>query len=207
MYVVYCVTCTVTGDQYVGVTSNFEARIKQHKKYFNLETSDRSHYPLYIAMKLHGFDNFTFSVLENDIEVAHDAANLEKKYIKEMNPTYNKINGGSGHEDFVDTNAIISLYKEIKIGNDVAKILGYDASTVYDILKKNNIEIDMDYLLEKRRKPVECYDLKTGNPIKKYDSVKEASIDLSGSRNGSSAIAKCCDGKTRSYYKMGWKYV
>lgn len=53
------------------------------------------------------------------------------------------------------------------------------------------------------RTPVESYDLNTGETIMQFESQKEAL------RNGydQKCVWNCCNGKSKSYKGMGWRYV
>lgn len=53
-----------------------------------------------------------------------------------------------------------------------------------------------------RQKPVECYDLKTGETVNRFDGVN-ATKEF-GFRP--QEVSACCSGKCKSHYGYGWRY-
>lgn len=205
MYVIYSIKCKTTGKEYIGKTKDLEVRIKQHYKYVKLENSDRSHYPLYMDMKANGVDTYSIDVIDSS-DFPIEASNLEKYYIETRNPVYNNTKGGEGTNS-VDVEKIINLYSEYKNSKEISRITGYDNSTVLYYLHENNVEIDLSLVRDAARKKIESFDLNSGQTIKTYESVSEASIDVTGKTTGRSAINKVATGRIQSYHKMGWRYI
>lgn len=86
---VYCITCTATGDRYVGRSKRIEQRWKEHKR--ALRSGRHDNQALSEAWEAHGESAFDFEVLEvcanrsTDLELE----NVERKWVLSLNPSYN----------------------------------------------------------------------------------------------------------------------
>lgn len=80
---IYKITCTITGDFYIGSSKNISKRWNAHcapcthKAYPN--------YKMYQDMDKYGLENFTFEVLEE----TEDLKVREQFYMDTLKPTYN----------------------------------------------------------------------------------------------------------------------
>lgn len=94
MFVVYCITNTVTNKQYIGCTNQPYHRWAVHKHHGQKGTGPCSQ--LYKSMKKHGVDSFIFSLLEEDIETSDQAKQKEVQYIELYDTYRNGYNGTPG---------------------------------------------------------------------------------------------------------------
>ena len=82
-FVVYCITCTLCDNQYVGKAENFRLRVNNHKSCINRgKPNDRGCRVLYehFLRPDHSIDNLSFTIVEK----CDDAASLvraERKWI------------------------------------------------------------------------------------------------------------------------------
>ena len=91
---VYKITNIITGDFYIGSSSNIKQRWSSHRK-----PSAQKHLPnskLYKDMSQYGLDNFKFEVLE---ETA-DLKEREQYWIEQLKPSYNSKRAKREIEDF-----------------------------------------------------------------------------------------------------------
>jgi group I intron endonuclease len=84
---IYIITNTITGDNYVGYSKDPVDRFKRHC--YNSKSGNTY---LYRAMRKYGTKNFEMNVLQEDGNLSED----ETFWIKKLNPTYNMTEGGEG---------------------------------------------------------------------------------------------------------------
>lgn len=95
---IYCITNKINGKKYIGQSIDIKSRWKAHKHAaFNSNTKSVSYnYPLYIAMRKYGLDNFEFSILEQlQIEDSNILNEREIYWISTIGSEYNQTKGGS----------------------------------------------------------------------------------------------------------------
>lgn len=81
---VYCITCSVTGKKYIGITSgSVSSRFDQHVT----EASTNSSRPLARAIAELGVQAFTVKVLRSNVPI-DSLGDLEKQYIASLNTLY-----------------------------------------------------------------------------------------------------------------------
>lgn len=117
----------VNGKLYIGRTSNYETRKKSHYTIaLGLGNNNKKRRPLYVDIIKFGWDNFVFSILEEDLTF-EDASEKEEFYIKKYKTTYleygynkkrGEILGGKGYYKYDD--AIIDRVFELLINTDVS---------------------------------------------------------------------------------------
>ena len=99
--VIYQIMQKSTGLKYVGRTKDFSKRIEKHLSSLNVKT--KKHYPLYVAIKENGINDFEWNILEecNTIEESYI---LEQKWINALNTItpfgFNLSSGGYGNKGF-----------------------------------------------------------------------------------------------------------
>lgn len=94
--IIYIATCIINNKSYIGKTSrSLSERVKEHKQHYKRENTK-----LYIAIRKHGWENFTWNELASCISSASDLNELEIFLIKENNTFgnlgYNGTLGGDG---------------------------------------------------------------------------------------------------------------
>lgn len=102
---VYIVTNIITGEIYVGCSTNPDKRFKTHIERYNNPNSKEYNKPLYQAMRKYGEENFVFKVVE---QCPHEERfKLESEYIDKLNTVntgYNRGHKGESHGKSVLTN-------------------------------------------------------------------------------------------------------
>ena len=90
---VYAITCTVTGEQYVGGSGDVERRWKQHR--YALQHDRHQNVRLQEAWRQHGPDAFTFAILEETHgrgkEFAGETHQREAYWLTQLRPVYNVL--------------------------------------------------------------------------------------------------------------------
>lgn len=97
---IYLITNTINNKVYVGQTTHtLKERMWNYKKEYNYPLSkDR---PILRAMRKYGFENFSFSILEDDIQIQEELDEKERYYINKYHSLtiqngYNVELGGNG---------------------------------------------------------------------------------------------------------------
>lgn len=82
---IYKITNTVNGKVYIGQSIDIFTRWKKHRIFGRpSNTSNPEHkYPLYMAMRKYGIDNFEFEIIEQCAQ--NDLNDIEEKYIRQYN--------------------------------------------------------------------------------------------------------------------------
>lgn len=114
---VYSITCVVTGEKYVGGTSDCARRWSHHMS--ALRRNKNSNQNLQALFDQYGSDAFQFDVLE-ECEVA-DIPACELKWIDQLKPSLNVYWGSIGRrkqrpmgEDFINIATPTDCHKRIK---------------------------------------------------------------------------------------------
>lgn len=98
-FVVYKIINNINGCIYIGITNNFERRMREHKNNAeNLNYKYKS--KLYNAMRKYGIENFSSEIIET-VKSRKQLEEREKHWIKFYNSTdhelgYNITDGGTG---------------------------------------------------------------------------------------------------------------
>lgn len=99
-YFVYLITNQINKKVYVGFTSNWKKRWKEHNLESQRNRNDQRNRHLYHAMRMYGRENFSFCLLCS-VDDEKEALRLEQYYIEQYgskNPDkgYNMTAGGDG---------------------------------------------------------------------------------------------------------------
>lgn len=83
---IYLIQNSVNGKKYIGKTTREDVRERwrEHKKDANINTKSslrHSHKPLYHAFRKYGIENFTFTIIEDEIISDEELAKKETQYI------------------------------------------------------------------------------------------------------------------------------
>lgn len=93
-YYIYKATDKTNGKIYIGKTSNFKERKRQHERCYEKEDCK-----FHRAIQKHGKENFEWEIIDKTLGL-ENAYELEKKYIEEYNSYgkngYNMTKGGAG---------------------------------------------------------------------------------------------------------------
>jgi group I intron endonuclease len=88
---------------YVGMTKNFPQRLKEHKYH-----TSKTNYVFGKAIRKYGFDTFTFAEVMCCFTY-EDLKDMERYFIKTLNPRYNMTMGGEGNRATFERNLNLSM--------------------------------------------------------------------------------------------------
>ncbi len=231
MWAVYQIKNNVTGDSYIGATSNIERRFNEHKSNSNI-IRER---PLYNSIREHGIENFSFIILESiDVHERAHLMNREIYWVAKLKPTFNRNIGGLGNngykpsestkqklssiakkqwEDKTEQEKLAIIKNNLKpaqVGHPVSeetrrklRLANLGKKAPDEVKKKIS-----DSLKGKPRenlhhyKRIACY--KEGVLIEKFNSVKSAAEKYHARPEAISVVLK---GRRKRFREMEWKYI
>lgn len=212
MSYIYKIINDINDKVYVGKTEfSIEKRFKEHCADAFRDRNEKR--PLYAAMRKYGIEHFK-------IELIEETENPEEReiywigYFDGYTHGYNATKGGDGKKLY-DHEAILTCLKEHPYPCDIAKKFNCCRDLVYDLAKKNNIQIknkSNEMFQKSLSKTISAYS-KQGEFIKSFSSTVEAANWCfeqgkcatlnSGVR---SHISKAANGHRKSAYTFIWKY-
>ena len=92
MFSVYKITNIVNNKCYIGSSINVERRWKEHINCSKRKNDLKYNYPLYLAFRKYGINNFTFEVIKDDFETVEEMQEYEKEAILIFNSYSNGYN-------------------------------------------------------------------------------------------------------------------
>lgn len=185
-YCIYAHVNKVNGKIYIGISKDVYKRWigKIHAyKHSNLFQN---------ALKKYGWDGFDHVVLWDNLTL-EEACQQEKAFIflyKFIGKSYNITDGGEGHEGVKLTEEQKQRLREIHLGKPFS-----------EEHRKNLSKAQKKY--SHRRKKAYAFDRKTGELIKEYNSLVEASIDM---HIKDSCISMAASGANRTSKGYVWGY-
>lgn len=140
---IYKITNLLNNKCYIGQTiKTAEQRWKEHQSHaFGSHPNDQNK-TLYKAIRKYGLENFTFEVLQDNIETFEQLDKAEIYWIDYYNSFvkgYNENFGGQQYHKILPNKEIIEDYYKTKSARKTALKFGIDHSTVDDILNQNNV--------------------------------------------------------------------
>lgn len=141
---IYKITNKCNGKCYIGQTIKpAEIRWREHQSHaFGSHFNDQNKV-LYKAIRKYGLDNFTFEVVQDNIESFKELDKAEIYWINYYNSFlkgYNSNFGGQQYHQILPVKEIIEDYQRTKSARKTALNFGIDHSTVDDILNNNKIQ-------------------------------------------------------------------
>ena len=205
MAYIYKITNKLNGKIYVGKTLNtIEKRWKEHCSDYLRERCEKR--PLYDAMNKYGVESFEISLVEECNEnILSEREKYWIEYYSSFKYGYNATIGGDG-KPYLDYEAILKLYSELKSVNQVAKIMNCSIDSVSKILKNNNYTTEQ--LIKNgqliQAKIVAKINKETDEIIEIFNGTYEAGKSLNKSHQH---IQEVCQGKRKTAYGYKWKYI
>ena len=140
---IYKITNKLNNKCYIGQTiKSAEERWKEHQSHaFGTHINDINK-TLYKAIRKYGLENFTFEVLQDNIETFEQLDKAEIYWIDYYNSFvkgYNETFGGQQYHKILPNKEIIEDYYKTRSARKTALNFGIDHSTVDNILNQNNI--------------------------------------------------------------------
>ena len=210
MSAIYVITNLINQKQYVGKTSySIEKRWKEHC-YDSKKNDVNKHRPLYNAIQKYGVENFSISLLEDNIQ-DNEINEREKFWISKLNTYYQGYNatlGGDG-KILYDYTLFIEDYNSGMLVNEIANKYGCDRHTVTKALQINNVDGKINSINRLKHK-VYQYD-KENNFIQSFDSQRDAARYLieNGHKGSITSIAtnigRVVKGQRKSAEGYIWK--
>lgn len=203
---IYKITNSVNGKCYIGKTSRtLNRRFAEHKA--NMKNgADR---PLYRAMRKYGVENFLIESLDF-VSTDTEAIQREKYYIEKFNTLadgYNATSGGDGRA-YLPQEKIYELHQSKLTCVKIASVLACSAEQVSNILRDMGITTESLKVAASndRKKPVAKIDIRTGEILDTYPSLKDAGRAM-GSEQKKQHIGAVCNNKRKMAYGFHWKFL
>lgn len=202
---IYKITNKINEKIYIGKTlDTIEKRWNQHCSDYKRERCEKR--PLYNAMNKYGIENFEISLVEEcDKNILSERETYWIEYYGSFKYGYNATIGGDG-KPYLDYEAILKLYSELKSVNQVAKIMNCSIDSVSKILKNNNYTTEQ--LIKNgqliQTKIVAKINKETDEIIEIFNGTHEAGKSLNKSHQH---IQEVCQGKRKTAYGYKWKYI
>ena len=196
---IYKITNKTNNKCYIGQTIKIaEERWKEHQSHaFGTHPNDINK-TLYRAIRKHGIENFTFEVLQDNIETFEQLDKAEIYWIDFYNSFikgYNETFGGQRYHQILPNEGIIQDYYKTRSARKTALNFGVDHSTVDSILNQNNIprftfrqaagqrvKISKDNFEQEFDSVKDCAEWFVENKICKTDKVESARTGLKNAR-------------------------
>lgn len=139
---IYCITNKINNKKYIGSTIiNPQIRFKQHVYNANHENTHQHNYPLYLAFRKYGLDNFNFEILFQDNCSEEEIRLKEQEYIILLNTL-----SPNGYNQTIDT---LHPINDINTYKKISETKREKAKEVVELDEFNNI-------INKWRSIVDC---------------------------------------------------
>ena len=216
-YIVYKHTNKINGKSYIGITGINP--VKRWRNGFGYYCQPK----FFNAIKKYGWDNFSHEILMFDLS-KEQACQAEKKLIEHFNSIENGYNVSPGGNSMVCaeriavdkydpyTGNLICTYPSIALAAE--DVNTSDSHITEACQGKHSVIAGFGWVYhgEEYKKPntvvrrklsVQKIDINTGEILRTYKSVKEASLDCSISP---SMICLCCNGVCKTGKGFIWRY-
>ena len=126
MHFIYKITNLINGKVYIGSSCSSrgeQSRWLEHKSHSRNPNSSKHKYPLYCAMRKYGIENFSYEIIEKNIETLQEREKIERQYILQ----FNSIDRKYGYNQTLNTNSPLA---DIKTKEKIAtKLYSIDINT------------------------------------------------------------------------------
>lgn len=142
---IYKITNIINGKCYIGQTTDAKRRFQQHK---HLGYGNQDNKVLYYAINKYGINNFTFEIIESQVENYNERERYWIKYYDSYENGYNETEGGENPPLNIRENSPFATHTEEdvtkvkdlilhtdKTFKEIAIQTGYDSSTIERINK------------------------------------------------------------------------
>ena len=225
---IYKLTNLINNKIYIGSTNNIKARKSKHK---NRKTNTL----ISKAIFKYGWNNFLFEILEycdNEKLIERENYYFDKYKPFPENNGYNLLktadgNGWLGHNHTDESKKLMSEKKKgvipwnkgkkgVQITSDETrkKMSENRKGEKNSFYGKKHSKETIEILSNKGKnresftnKKVIQIDKKTGEEIKIWNSISDASEFITGNKKNGSTISKVCRGKSKSTLGYIWKYA
>lgn len=208
---IYCISNDINDKVYIGKTTypTIEQRFQEHCK--DSYKSNREKRPLYNAMRAHGHQHFTISLIE-ECELA-ELESREQYWIDFYDAYYSGYNATKGGDGklLYDYGLFVEDYQSGMLVMEIANKYGCDSGTVTKALQLNGIDGHTNAINRSKTK-INQYD-KQGNFIQTFESQRDAARYLiSQGHNGSittitTNIGRVLKGTRKTADGFIWKYA
>lgn len=200
------------GKKYIGITcQSLKNRWRDGKGY-------KEQPIMWKAIQKYGWDNIEHKILFENLS-KEEAEKKEKELIKEFdtlfynNKGYNIQEGGLNHQNIINREEVIKLWKTGENMKYIAEKLKCSPKTISYILDQNGItkeekkqrqqQASAEATQKSMGKKVNQFDLNK-NYIATYPSLQEASKAVNA--NNQYYIKSCCEGKVSKAHGFLWQY-
>lgn len=208
---IYCISNDINDKVYIGKTTypTIEQRFQEHCK--DSYKPNREKRPLYNAMRAHGHQHFTISLIE-ECELA-ELESREQYWIDFYDAYYSGYNATKGGDGklLYDYALFIEDYQSGMLVMEIANKYGCDTGTVTKALQLNGIDGHTNAINRSKTK-INQYD-RQGNFIQTFESQRDAARYLiSQGHNGSittitTNIGRVLKGTRKTADGFIWKYA
>lgn len=196
MGTIYIIENNVNSKKYIGATTQtINCRKSQYKKAYNNPKVRDYNYQICTAMRQIGFDNFTFSVIEEcDNNILDEREKYWIEYYDSVKNGYNEALGGKGKPLWTKKQLLAckDLYEKGWTLEDLADIFNSNSKTVSKKLRNEfKINTSINGNVYSKLKPVKC--INGDKEIKIFSSRTEAAKWLIDSQlcSGHSVTSLC----------------
>lgn len=166
---IYKITNLVNNKCYIGQSINIFNRWKEHQRIAKLQDDSRYNYPIYLAMRKYGLENFDFEIIEEcSEEELNERESYWIKFYNSFEDGYNVTLGGDGTRKY-DVDAIVNSYKTTGSIVETAKIFSCHPMTVRNIVHSFGL-----YGEEPAPKEIEQIDPKDLSVVASFKSIRYA---------------------------------
>ena len=197
---IYKITNQLNNKVYIGKTT--KQPLLWWEKHLQNAFNTNLDYPLYRALRKYGKDNFSFDIIEDNIDdlILDDR---EKYWIAFYNSFsgegYNATAGGDGNTLY-NAKELAEKYLELHDINLVAESFGCSRRPVLEAIKKFNIYTG-------HKKMIYAVNKMTNEQTDVFDSINDACRILFNDVNKNKNVSAALHGRIKSAYGYYWYYI